>query len=144
MTGFMLLMIVLIGAVNIVSTLVMVVADKGADIAILRTMGASRKTIMAIFMVQGVVAGLLGTLLGLVLGVLLALNITDLSLLLEGFINEIFAGSNIYLISHLQSELVWGDVALVGVAALVISFLATLYPAYRAANIQPAEVLRYE
>jgi lipoprotein-releasing system permease protein len=144
MTGFMLLMIVLIGAVNIVSTLVMVVAEKGADIAILRTMGASRKTVMAIFMVQGVIAGLIGTLLGMVLGVLLALNITDLSLLLERFINDTFAGSNIYLISHLQSELVWGDVALVGVAALLISFLATLYPAYRAANIQPAEVLRYE
>ncbi len=144
MTGFMLLMIVLIGAVNIISTLVMVVADKGADIAILRTMGASRKTIMSVFMVQGVVAGVIGTLLGMLLGVLLALNITELSLLFERFVNNTFSGSNIYLISHLEAELVWGDVALVGIAALIISFLATLYPAYRAANVHPAEVLRYE
>ena len=124
--------------------MVMVVADKGADIAILRTMGASRKTIMSVFMVQGVVAGVIGTLLGMLLGVLLALNITELSLLFERFVNNTFSGSNIYLISHLEAELVWGDVALVGIAALIISFLATLYPAYRAANVHPAEVLRYE
>jgi len=144
LTSFMLLMIVLVGAVNIVSTLVMVVSDKAADIAILRTMGASRKTIMSIFVVQGLVAGFFGTLLGAVLGILLAFNITDISLLLERLINSVFTDSNFYLISHLQTELKASDVSMVCAAALLISLLATLYPAYRASKIQPAEVLRYE
>lgn len=144
LTGFMLLMIVIIGAVNIVSTLVMVVSDKGADIAILRTMGASRSTIMQVFMVQGLVAGFIGTVVGAVLGVLLAGSITEISLLLERTINSIFTDTNIYLISHLQTRVDWFEVMLVCIAALAISFLATLYPAYRASKIQPAEVLRYE
>ena len=144
LTSFMLLMIVMVGAVNIVSTLVMVVADKGADIAILRTMGASRSTIMKIFVVQGLVAGLLGTLIGAVLGTLLAANITDISLILEGIINSLAGDSNRYFISHLQTEIEWSEVGLICIAALTISFLATLYPAYRASQIQAAEVLRYE
>ncbi|PCJ22821.1 MAG: lipoprotein-releasing system transmembrane subunit LolC [SAR86 cluster bacterium] len=143
LTSFMLLMIVVIGAVNIVSTLVMVVADKGADVAILRTMGASKGTIMKIFIVQGLVAGVFGTLVGAVLGVLLALKITDISLFIERLINSV-TGSNIYLISHLQTQINWIEVLWVCLAALLISFLATLYPAYRASKIQPAEVLRYE
>lgn len=143
-TSFMLLMIVIIGAVNIVSTLVMVVADKGADIAILRTMGASRNTIMQVFIVQGVIAGVVGTLLGAILGVVLANYITDLSLLIERAINWAFRDANIYLISHLQTQVNWQEVLLVCLAAILISFLATLYPAYRASKIQPAEVLRYE
>ena len=144
LTSFMLLMIVVVGAVNIVSTLVMVVADKGADVAILRTMGASRSTIMKIFVVQGLVAGFLGTLFGAILGTLLAANITDISLILERVINSLARDSNRYFISHLQTQIEWGEVALVCVAALTISFLATLYPAYRASKIQAAEVLRYE
>ena len=144
LTSFMLLMIVMIGAVNIVSTLVMVVADKGADVAILRTMGASRSTIMKIFVVQGLVAGFLGTLFGAILGMLLAANITDISLILERVINSLARDSNRYFISHLQTQIEWGEVALVCIAALTISFLATLYPAYRASKIQAAEVLRYE
>ena len=144
LTSFMLLMIVTVGAVNIVSTLVMVVADKGADVAILRTMGASRSTIMKIFVVQGLVAGFLGTLLGAILGTLLAANITDISLILERVINSLARDSNRYFISHLQTQIEWGEVALVCIAALTISFLATLYPAYRASKIQAAEVLRYE
>lgn len=144
LTGFMLLMIVVIGAVNIVSTLVMVVADKSADIAILRTMGASRGRIMAVFMIQGMVAGVFGTLVGAVLGVLLASNITTLSLWLEQLINSLVSGANVYLLSHLQTRIDWSEVALVCVAALGVSFLATLYPAYRASRVQPAEVLRYE
>ena len=143
LTSFMLLMIVMVGAVNIVSTLVMVVADKGADVAILRTMGASRSTIMKIFVVQGLVAGFLGTLFGAILGTLLAANITDISLILERVINSLARDSNRYFISHLQTQIEWGEVALVCVAALTISFLATLYPAYRASKIQAAEVLRY-
>ena len=144
LTTFMLLMIVMVGAVNIVSTLVMVVADKGADVAILRTMGASRSTIMKIFVVQGLVAGFLGTLFGAILGTLLAANITDISLILERVINSLARDSNRYFISHLQTQIEWGEVALVCIAALTISFLATLYPAYRASKIQAAEVLRYE
>ena len=144
LTSFMLLMIVMVGAVNIVSTLVMVVADKGSDVAILRTMGASRSTIMKIFVVQGLVAGFLGTLTGAILGMLLAANITDISLVLERIINSLPSGSNRYFISHLQTQIEWGEVALICIAALTISFLATLYPAYRASKIQAAEVLRYE
>lgn len=144
LTSFMLLMIVMIGAVNIVSTLVMVVADKGADVAILRTMGASRSTIMRIFVVQGLVAGLLGTIVGALLGALLAMNITDISLLVERIVNSLASDSNRYYISHLQTQIEWTEVGLICIAALTISFLATLYPAYRASKIQAAEVLRYE
>lgn len=144
LTSFMLLMIVMVGAVNIVSTLVMVVADKGADVAILRTMGASRSTIMRIFVVQGLVAGLVGTFVGALLGTLLAANISDISLILERIINSLASGSNRYFISHLQTQIDWGEVTLICIAALTISFLATLYPAYRASKIQAAEVLRYE
>ena len=144
LTSFMLLMIVVIGAVNIISTLVMVVSDKGADIAILRTMGASRASIMAVFMVQGVIAGLVGVLLGGIGGVLMARYITDLSLLLERALNSVFENANIYLISHLQTRIEISEVFMVCLAALGISFVATLYPAYRASRVQPAEVLRYE
>ena len=144
LTGFMLLMIVVIGAVNIVSTLVMVVADKNADIAILRTMGASRPVIMMIFVVQGMIAGLIGTSIGAVAGVLLADHISAISLSVERLINSLLDGGNIYLLSHLRTQIYWQEVLVIAIAALAISFLATLYPAYRASRIQPAEVLRYE
>ncbi|MEZ5491882.1 MAG: FtsX-like permease family protein [Gammaproteobacteria bacterium] len=144
LTGFMLLMIVLIGAVNIVSTLVMVVADKSSDIAILRTMGAGKWSIMGIFIVQGSLAGLLGVGLGTLLGVLITLNLASISAAFENLINSVLAPERLYMISYLRTELIWSDVAVIACAALVISFLATLYPAYRAARVQPAEVLRYE
>ena len=144
LTSFMLLMIVIIGAVNIISTLVMVVSDKGADIAILRTMGASRGVIMAIFMVQGLIAGIIGIILGGLGGVVLAFSITDISLMLERLLNSLFDGANIYLISHLQTRIEISEVMFVCFAALIICFVATLYPAYRASRVQPAEVLRYE
>ena len=144
LTGFMLLMIVVIGAVNIVSTLVMVVADKSADIAILRTMGASRTTIMSVFVTQGTAVGVLGTLFGAVLGVLISLNLTQLLRGLETLLNTAFSPADVYMISYLRAELRGGDVLLICLSALGISFLATLYPAYRATRIQPAEVLRYE
>ena len=99
---------------------------------------------MKIFVVQGLIAGLLGTLIGAILGTLLAANITDISLILERIINSLSSDSNRYFISHLQTEIEWTEVGLICIAALTISFLATLYPAYRASKIQAAEVLRYE
>ena len=142
LTSFMLLMIVVIGAVNIISTLVMVVSDKTSDVAILRTMGASRSIIMKIFVVQGLIVGIVGTSIGALLGLLLANNITKLSLWLEQLINLVFADANIYLISHLQTRVNVSEVMLVCLIALLICFLATLYPAFRASKIQPAEALR--
>ena len=144
LTSFMLLMIVVIGAVNIISTLVMVVSDKTSDIAILRTMGASRSSVMKIFVLQGMVAGIFGTAVGAFLGILLANYVTELSLMLERLINFIFTEGNVYFISHLRTQVNFGEVLMVCIAALLISFLATLYPAYRASKIQPADVLRYE
>ena len=142
LTSFMLLMIVVIGAVNFISTLVMVVSDKTSDVAILRTMGASRSIIMKIFVVQGLIVGIVGTTIGALLGLLLANNITKLSLWLEQLINLVFADANIYLISHLQTRVNVSEVMLVCLIALLICFLATLYPAFRASKIQPAEALR--
>jgi len=144
LTGFMLLMIVIIGAVNIVATLVMTVADKSADIAILRTMGAGRGTVMAVFVIQGFAAGVFGTVLGALGGIALAASIGDLTRAIQTLLNNALAPGDVYMIAHLQSELQWADVALVCACALLISLLATLYPAWRASRIQPADVLRYE
>jgi len=144
LTGFMLLMIVAIGAFNIVSTLVMVVSDKGKDIAILRTMGASRLTIIKIFVVQGMLSGIVGTVVGVFGGVIVAANISDISLFLENLFNGFFPNQNIYFISHLQTELIIEEIFFVCFVALVISFIVTLYPAYKASEINPAEILRYE
>ncbi len=144
LTGFMLLMIVMIGAVNIVSTLVMVVSDKSADIAILRTMGASKGLIARIFISQGMFAGLIGTVVGLLLGTTLALSITEISRGLENLINGLFPNANVYLISHLETALQWQELIFIAASALTICLVATIYPAYRASRVQPAEVLRYE
>src|SRR5690606_27379745 len=138
MTGFMLLMVVVIGAVNIVATLVMAVADKNADIAILRTMGAGRSTVMLVFMIQGFAAGVLGTGLGTVAGACLSLYIGDLSRWFEGWLNSMLAPGEVYMISHLSAELRWSDVSIICSSALLISLLATLYPAWRASRVQPA------
>jgi lipoprotein-releasing system permease protein len=144
LTGFMLLMIVIIGAVNIVATLVMAVADKNADIAILRTMGAGRFTVMSVFVIQGFAAGILGTLLGAAGGIALAANLQLITRWFEGAINNFLAPGNVYMIAHLDALVLWPDVLLVCLSALLISLLATLYPAWRASRVQPADVLRYE
>jgi lipoprotein-releasing system permease protein len=144
LTGFMLLMIVIIGAVNIVATLVMAVADKSADIAILRTMGASRVTVMAVFVIQGFAAGVLGTALGAAGGIALSFTIGDITRWFENGLNSLLAPGDVYMIAHLSAQLQWSDVVLVCASALLISLLATLYPAWRASRIQPADVLRYE
>lgn len=144
MIGLLLMIIVAVAAFNIVATLVMVVTDKQADIAILRTLGASPGTIMRIFMVQGLTIGVIGTLVGVVLGVVLALNISDLVLWLEALLGIQFLDANVYFINYLPSELRWDDVRFITIAALLLSLLSTLYPAWRASKIQPAEALRYD
>jgi len=144
MIGLLLLLIVAVAAFNIISTLVMVVTDKKADIAILRTLGATPRQIMLTFMVQGSVIGVVGTLAGGVLGVLAALNVSDAIKGLERLLGIQFLNSEVYFIDYLPSQVQVQDVALVCGAALVLSFLATLYPAWRAARTQPAEALRYE
>lgn len=144
MIGLLLFLIVFVAAFNIVSTLVMVVTDKQADIAILRTMGATPLMIMRVFMVQGVVIGVVGTLLGALLGMLLAVTVTDLVAWIEHTFGIQFLSADVYFISYLPSQLQWQDVTLITLSALAISFLATIYPAWRASRTQPAEALRYE
>jgi len=144
MIGLLLMIVIAVAAFNIVSTLVMVVTDKQGDIAILRTLGATPATIMGIFMVQGIVIGLTGTLIGTGLGVLAALNVSDFVAWVEQVMGIQFLDSNVYFISYLPSELRWDDVAVITGSAFVMSFLSTLYPAWRASRIQPAEALRYE
>ena len=144
MMGIILFLIVAVAAFNIVSALVMVVTDKQSDIAILRTLGASPGSVMGIFMVQGIAIGLIGSLLGIVLGVVLALNVEPVVATIEHLFGIHFLDPNIYYISRLPSDLHWADVGLIGGSAFLMALLATLYPAWRAARVQPAEALRYE
>lgn len=137
-------LIVGVAAFNIVSTLVMVVQDKQADIAILRTLGARPRAIMAIFMVQGSIIGVIGTLLGIAGGVTLALNVEALMPLLQAATGQQFLDPSVYYISDLPSELKTSDVVRIGALSLALGLLSTLYPAWRASRVQPAEALRYE
>jgi lipoprotein-releasing system permease protein len=144
MMFIILTLIVAVAAFNIVSTLVMAVTDKQADIAILRTLGASPRSIMLIFMVQGSLIGMIGTALGIVSGVLMALNVENVVPIIERAVGMDLFPADVYYISELPSQLHWPDVWVIGGVALVLSFLATLYPSWRAARIEPAEALRYE
>ena len=137
-------LIVAVAAFNIVSTLVMMVTDKQADIAILRTLGATPLSIMGIFMVQGALIGLLGTLLGAAGGYGLATNLETLVPAIERAFDMHFMAPDVYYISDLPSKLVWSDFWQITGLAFVLSLLATLYPAWRASRTQPAEALRYE
>ncbi len=139
-----LMLIVAVAAFNIVSTLVMAVTDKRADIAILRTLGARPGSVMVIFIVQGAMIGFFGTLLGGVGGVLLALNIDVVVPFIEHLIGVQFLARDVYYISELPSELQWNDVIVICGVSFVLTLLATLYPSWRAARVQPAEALRYE
>jgi lipoprotein-releasing system permease protein len=142
MMALLLLFIVAVAAFNIVSSLVMVVTDKKADIAILRTLGASPNTIMKIFMVQGTIVGVVGTVSGVLLGVLLSLTISDIATGIEHLFNVSLFDA--YFVNYLPSQLELDDVVWVSIVAFALSFMATVYPARRAARVQPAEALRYE
>ena len=144
MIGLLLMFIVAVAAFNIVSTLVMVVTDKTSDIAILRTMGATPGRIMRIFIVQGAVIGIVGTVVGTLLGVFGAYNISGFISWLEKVLGHQFLNADVYFISYLPSQLQWQDVFIISGAGLAMSLLATIYPAWRASRVDPAEALRYE
>jgi lipoprotein-releasing system permease protein len=137
-------LIVAVAAFNIVSTLVMAVTDKRADIAIMRTFGASPSSILKIFMIQGALIGIIGTVAGAVLGVITALNIETIVPFIERTFHVQFLAKDVYYISDLPSKLVWSDVWAILMLSFVLSLLATLYPSYKASKINPAEALRYE
>lgn len=142
--SIILLLMVAVAAFNIISTLIMVVTDKRGDIAILKTQGLTSGSVMGIFMVLGTVIGVFGTVLGVVGGVSLALNVADLVKSIEDTFHIKFLSAQIYYISELPSELIWTDVYAIASMAFLLSLLATIYPAWQAAKINPAEVLRYE
>ena len=144
MMFIILTLIIAVAAFNLVSTLVMTVTDKQADIAILRTMGASAGLVQRIFLVQGLAIGLLGSLSGVVFGLLIALNIDVIVPFIEALFRVQFLPRDIYFISQLPSDVRFDDVLTVGVMAFVLSILATIYPSRRAAQVKPAEALRYE
>lgn len=137
-------LIVAVAAFNIVSTLVMAVTDKQSDIAILRTLGASPRSIMKIFIVQGILIGVFGTLLGAVSGVVIALNLDVIMPFIEHLFGVHFLAKDVYYINELPSDLRYHEVIVVTSVSFLISLLATLYPSYRASQTQPAEALRYE
>ena len=144
MLFIILTLIVAVAAFNLVSTLVMTVTDKRADIAILRTLGASPRSIMGIFVVQGALVGVIGTLAGLALGLLVAFNIDVIVPALEQMLGASFLPRDIYLISRMPSEPQSGDIMPITIISLVLAFAATLYPSWHASRVNPAEALRYE
>jgi lipoprotein-releasing system permease protein len=144
MMFIILTLIIAVAAFNLVSTLVMVVTDKHPDIAILRTLGASPGSIMKMFVVQGAVIGLIGTMLGVLFGVLLALNIDTVVPFVERSFGFQILSSEVYYISELPSDLHWRDVWTVAAVSLLLAFVATIYPSWRASRVNPAEALRYE
>ncbi|HRD89737.1 MAG TPA: FtsX-like permease family protein, partial [Accumulibacter sp.] len=137
-------LIVAVAAFNIVSTLVMAVTDKQADIAILRTLGASPGSIMAVFIVQGALIGFIGLGMGIAGGVALALNVDVVVPFIERMLGTQFLAKEVYYISSLPSELQWSDVTTITGVAFVLALLATIYPSWRAARVNPAAALRYE
>jgi len=139
-----LLLIVAVAAFNIVSTLVMVVTDKQSDIAILRTLGMSPASVMGVFVVQGTLIGVIGTLLGVVCGVTLALNVEETVHFLEQILGFTFLAADVYYITDLPSDIYWQDVVVIACTSLAMGVIATVYPAWRASQVQPAQALRYE
>lgn len=144
MLSLILALIIAVAAFNIVSTLVMAVTDKQSDIAILRTLGASPRSIMKIFIVQGTFIGVAGTVLGVIGGVLLAYNVGEVVAFIEWVFNVQFLSREVYYISTIPSDPQLADIATVAIVSFVLSLLATIYPSYRASKVNPAEALRYE
>ncbi|HEY1396889.1 lipoprotein-releasing ABC transporter permease subunit [Roseateles sp.] len=144
MMGIILTLIVAVAAFNLVSTLVMTVTDKQADIAILRTLGASPRSIMGVFLVQGALVGIIGTFGGLVLGLAVAHNLDVIVPAIEKLLHTTFLPASIYVISHMPSDPQWDDILPITVTSLALSFVMTLYPSWNASRVQPAEALRYE
>ena len=144
MMFIILTMIIAVAAFNLVATLVMTVTDKQADIAILRTLGASPASIMKIFMIQGGLTGVLGTGFGIALGSVLAVNIHIIVPFIEGLLGMHFLSKDIYLISSVPSDLRLSDVTNIGVISVLLAFVATIYPSWRGARVKPAQALRYE
>ena len=145
MMGLILMLIVAVAAFNIVATLVMVVSDKRTDIAILRTLGMTPRGILAVFMTQGVLIGWIGTAIGVIAGVALALNVDVVVPFIESVLHvHIMDDPEVYYIAGLPSETHTADVIRIAAAAMVLTLLATIYPAFQAAKTQPAEALRYE
>lgn len=144
MMFFILMLIIAVAAFNLVSTLVMVVNEKQADIAILRTIGATPQMIMNIFIIQGGLIGLFGTLFGVIGGILLAANVTDIVNWIEHIFRVQFLSSSVYFVNYLPSVIEWQDVTKISIASLLLSLLATIYPAWRASKMDPVESLRYE
>jgi lipoprotein-releasing system permease protein len=139
-----LMLIVAVAAFNIVSTLVMVVTDKRSEIAILRTLGFTPRSVMGVFMVQGTLIGLIGTIVGVIAGVALALNVETIVPAIERFFQVQFLPADIYYISDLPSKLVWSDVTTIASYSFILSLISTIYPAWQASKVNPAEALRYE
>ncbi|MCE2916215.1 MAG: lipoprotein-releasing ABC transporter permease subunit [Rubrivivax sp.] len=144
MIGIILSLIVAVAAFNLVSTLVMTVTDKRADIAILRTLGASPRSIMGIFIVQGATSGVIGTAAGVLFGLLLAFNVDIIVPAIERLLGLAFLPGSLYLITKMPSQPLASDIVPIAVVSLVLAFLATLYPSWRASRTNPAEALRYE
>ena len=144
MLSLILALIIAVAAFNIVSTLVMAVTDKQPDIAILRTLGASPRSIMKIFIVQGTLIGVFGTLLGVIGGVLLAYNVSDVIALVERLFSVQFLSREVYYISEIPSDPQMADIVTVATVSFLLTLLATIYPSYRASKVNPAEALRYE
>ncbi len=142
--SIIMVLVVAVAAFNIVSTLIMAVIDKRADIAIMRTFGASPHSIMKIFIIQGVLIGVIGTLSGVGLGILIALNVDVIVPFIEQLFNTKFLAKDVYYISEVPSQLLWSDVSVIALTSFALSLLATLYPSYKASQINPAEALRYE
>ncbi len=142
---FMILtLIILVAAFNIISSLIMLVKDKSADIAIMRTMGATRASLMRIFLLTGASIGVVGTVLGLVIGIVFCLNIESIRQFIQYLTNTELFPAEVYFLAQLPARVDWVEVGSIVVMALVLTFLATLYPAWRAARVDPAEALRYE
>ncbi|WP_353057032.1 FtsX-like permease family protein [Microbulbifer sp. VAAF005] len=140
----MLMIIVAVAAFNIVSALVLMVADKRSDIAVLRTLGLTSRQIMAVFVIQGSAIGIIGAFAGAVLGIVIAMNLTEMVTWIESVVGAKIFDPRVFFVSYLPSEFRVGDAVVVLAAAICMSLLATIFPAWRAAQIEPAEALRYE